>query len=240
MASLVEEHQHCLSHLASVLGITMRNPTLYLTALTHRSFLNEYRGEDHLEHNERLEFLGDAVLELAVTDFLYHRFPEKKEGELTALRAALVNTQALTEVAHALGINDCLLLSRGEAKDTGRARQFILANAVEAIIGALYLDQGYAAARQFIERFVLSRLERVVRDRLWLDAKSYFQERAQEHFNITPTYRVLEATGPDHARTFLVGAYLGEEEVARGEGSSKQEAEQRAAQAALERYGWRG
>jgi ribonuclease-3 len=150
-----------------------------------------------------------------------------------------VNTQALTEVARALNINDCLLLSRGEAKDTGRARQFILANAVEALIGAVYADQGYEAARRCIEAFVLQRLPKVLNERLWLDAKSYFQERAQERFGITPTYQILEATGPDHNRQFLVGVFLGEEEVGRGTGSSKQEAEQQAAQQALERYGWR-
>lgn len=236
---LIEEHKPCLARLEKTLGVTLRDPKLYLTALTHRSFLNEYRGDEHLEHNERLEFLGDAVLELVVTDYLYHTFPEKSEGELTAIRSALVNTQALTEVAALLDINDCLLLSRGEAKDTGRARQFILANVVEALIGALYLDQGYEAARKFIERYILPRLERVLRERLWLDAKSYLQEFSQERFNITPTYRVLEATGPDHDRRFLVGAYLGEEEVGRGEGKSKQEAEQQAAHQALQRFGLR-
>jgi ribonuclease III len=210
------------------IATTFSDISLLQTALTHRSYVNEYRGGP-IEHNERLEFLGDAVLELVVTDFLYKKFPDKPEGDLTSYRAALVNTNTLSEAATKLGANEYLRLSKGESRDTGRARQFILANAFEAIIGALYLDQGYAAAHSFIDRTILPLTDDMVQKRLWQDAKSRFQEVAQERVSVTPSYQLLLETGPDHDKLFRVGVFLNDECVAHGEGKSKQEAEQQAA-----------
>ncbi|MBX9906913.1 ribonuclease III [Patescibacteria group bacterium] len=226
-----------LSPLETILGATFKDKTLLSIAVTHRSFLNENRAVEH-DHNERLEFLGDAVLELVVTDFLFSKFEDKAEGELTAIRAALVNTNTLSEVASRLGINDFLRLSRGEAKDTGRARQYILANAFEAVTGALYLDQGYNAARDFIARELLIRTDDIVDKRLWQDPKSRFQEKAQEVLGKTPTYKTLKEEGPDHDRTFTIGVFLGDEQIAQGMGRSKQEAEQAAAIKGNEAKGW--
>ena len=219
------------------LGYEFKNERLLETAFTHRSYLNENRAVGR-EHNERLEFLGDAVLKLAVTEFLYAKYPDKPEGELTAFRAALVNTQSISDAGTKLGINDHLLLSRGEAKDTGRARMIILANAFEALIGALYLDSGYETAKKFIADQLFHKTEEVVEKRLWQDAKSKLQEIAQEKQGITPTYQVMSQSGPDHDKTFLVGAFIGTERLATGEGRSKQEAEQDAAQKALAAKGW--
>lgn len=218
------------------LGIPFSNLDLLAEALTHRSYLNEHKTAR--AHNERLEFLGDAVLELIVTHFLFARFPEKPEGELTAYRAALVNTYSLAEVAESVGLNDVLLLSKGEARDTGRARQIILANAFEALLGALYLDQGYAAAEAFVAAHLFPKLEGVIENRSWQDAKSRLQEMAQEKESVTPTYRTVSESGPDHDKQFTVGVFLKEAEAGRGTGKSKQEAEQQAAQAALDAKGW--
>ncbi len=221
---------------AQKLGLTFSNLDLFEEALTHRSYLNENKSSK--AHNERLEFLGDAVLELSATQFLFTKFPQKPEGELTAFRAALVNTVSLAETAEKLGINDMLLLSRGEKRDTGRARQIILANAFEALLGALYLDQGYEAADAFLIKHLFPKLDPVIEARAWQDAKSKFQEAAQEHKGITPAYKTIREDGPDHDRDFTVGVYIGEKEIARGVGKSKQEAEQAAAQAGLDKSGW--
>lgn len=229
--------EETLVKLESVLGVSFQDRSYLLTAITHRSFLNENRDATQ-DHNERLEFLGDAVLEIVVTDYLFNAYPEKAEGELTAIRAALVNTQMLATLSTNLGVNDFLLLSKGEAKDMGRARQYILANAFEAVVGAIYLDQGYDAAQSFIERNLFSYTENIVEKRLWQDAKSRFQEKAQEHESTTPSYNTLKEEGPDHNRIFTVGVYLGKELIAEGEGSAKQEAEQQAAENALEKKGW--
>jgi ribonuclease-3 len=218
------------------LGLSFNDLDILAEALTHRSYLNEHKTAK--AHNERLEFLGDAVLELAVTNFLYTKFPNKPEGDLTAYRASLVNTYSLAETAEEIGLNDMLLLSKGEAKDTGRARQIILANAFEAVLGALYLDQGYDAANAFVERHLCPKIDDIVAKRAWQDAKSRFQELAQEKKGYTPTYKTLSEEGPDHDKQFTVGVYVGSEAAAKGDGKSKQEAEQAAAQAALERYGW--
>ncbi|XKT74858.1 MAG: ribonuclease III [Patescibacteria group bacterium UBA2103] len=220
-----------------VIGVSFSNASLIEQALTHRSFLNENKG-DVLGHNERLEFLGDAVLELATTDRLYREYPNAPEGELTAYRAALVNTQSLADIAEKLGVNDFMRLSKGEAKDTGRARQFILANSVEAIIGAIYLDKGYEAAEKFIADNFYPKLDEIISKRLWQDSKSAFQEKAQEKVSITPEYKVVSEEGPDHDKTFTIAVFLGEEEVAKGSGSSKQEAEQEAARSGLVAKGW--
>lgn len=226
-----------LQKLQEILGVTFVDDAHLLSAVTHRSYLNENRDASQ-DHNERLEFLGDAVLELVVTDFLYSKYPNKAEGELTAVRAALVNTNTLSETSVKLGVNDFLLLSKGEAKDTGRARQYILANAFEALVGAIYVDQGYVAAKEFIANQLFALTEDIVDKRLWQDAKSRFQEQAQEHESVTPSYETLSEVGPDHDRTFTVGVYLGKDLVAKGEGRAKQEAEQQAAEKALEEKGW--
>ncbi len=219
------------------IGHAFQNQILLETAFTHRSYINENRAPGR-EHNERLEFLGDAVLELVVTEFLFAKYPEKPEGELTSLRAALVNTQSICDAATQLGMNEYLLLSRGESKDTGRARQIILANAFEAVIGALFLDSGYDVAKKFIADQLFHKTDEVVEKRLWQDAKSKFQEIAQERAGITPRYEVVNQSGPDHDKRFVTGVYLSTERVATGEGRSKQEAEQDAAQNALKVKGW--
>lgn len=226
-----------LKKLEGVLGVTFTDIQYLLSAMTHRSFLNENRDATQ-SHNERLEFLGDAVLELVVTDFLFGAYPEKQEGELTAIRAALVNTHTLSLIATALGINEYLLLSKGEAKDIGRARQYILANTFESIVGAIYLDQGYTAARDFVARQLFSLTYDIVDKRLWQDPKSRFQEQAQEVTGITPSYQTLKEQGPDHDRTFTVGVFLGDQCIAQGEGRAKQEAEQKAAENGLVEKGW--
>lgn len=218
-------------------GLTFNNLDLLVEAFTHRSYLNEHR-EYTGSHNERLEFLGDAVLELATTDFLFKKFPASSEGDLTNYRAALVNTVSLATSAQKIGINDYLLLSKGEAKDTGRARDVILADAFEAIIGAIYLDQGYANAEAFIEKSIFGKIDEVIAKRAYQDAKSRFQELAQEKRGITPNYKTLSEVGPDHDKRFTIGVFIGEEEIARGEGQSKQEAEQAAATAGLAALNW--
>lgn len=219
------------------IGYTFANRELLEMAFTHRSYLNENR-ELKRDHNERLEFLGDAVLELVVTEFLYEKYPDKPEGDLTAYRAALVNTQSISDAATKLGMNDYLLLSRGESKDTGRARQIILANAFEALIGAIYLDGGYKESQKFIADQLFHKTDEVVSKRLWQDAKSRLQEIAQGLVGVTPTYELMSQSGPDHDKRFVVAARIGEDRVATGEGHSKQEAEQDAAQKALAAKGW--
>lgn len=226
-----------IAKLEGILGVTFKDKNLLQRAVTHRSYLNENRGVAQ-DHNERLEFLGDAVLELAVTDFLFGKYPDKTEGDLTSIRAALVNTNTLSETSTRLSVNQFLLLSRGESKDVGRARQYILANVFEALVGALYIDQGYDSARDFIAREIFPLTDRIVEKRLWQDAKSRFQEQAQEHAGVTPMYQTLRETGPDHDRLFTVGAFLRDELVSEGTGRAKQEAEQMAAEKGLEEKGW--
>jgi ribonuclease-3 len=226
------------SEFAEKIGVDFKDENLLKQALTHRSYLNE-NPEWPLEHNERLEFLGDAVLELAASEFLYERFPEKPEGELTTLRAALVNTQSLSETAAKLEIGDYIFLSKGEAKEGGRSRITILSNTYEAVIGAVYLDQGYKKAKEFIMRTLIPKIDDIISKGLFRDAKSFFQEKAQEIAGITPAYKVLEEWGPDHDKHFLIGVYIGEEMVAQGEGPSKQAAETEAARRALEIKRWK-
>lgn len=224
------------------IGHNFKDERLLEQALTHRSYLNENRTSAQAgtrrEHNERLEFLGDAVLELVVTDFLYAKYPQEPEGSLTAFRAALVNTQSISDAATKLGINEYLLLSRGESRDLGRARQIILANAFEALIGALYLDDGYVTAQDFIGKQLFHKADEIVEKRLWQDAKSRFQELAQEKTGVTPSYELINQSGPDHDKRFLIGVYLGQERIASGEGRSKQDAEQQAAEKGLAAKGW--
>lgn len=219
------------------INFTFQDKNLLRQAFTHRSYINEHRGLGW-EHNERLEFLGDAVLELVVTEHLFKKYPDKTEGELTSFRAALVNTVTISQAAKELGMESYLLLSKGEAKDRGRARQYILANTFEAVIGAIYLDGGYEAAKIFIDNALFHRVDEIVEKKLWKDAKSLFQEKAQEELGITPAYALLAESGPDHDKEFTVAVMLGDEQVATAAGKSKQEAEQKAASAALYKKGW--
>jgi ribonuclease III len=219
------------------LGLKFKNKNLLTQAFCHRSYLNENPSFE-LENNERLEFLGDAVLELAVTEYLFEKYPGKSEGELTNWRAALVNAKMLAETAGELGLNDYLLLSKGEKKETGKARQYILANTFEALIGSLFLDAGYRKCREFIKSNLVVKLPEIIEKGLFKDAKSRFQEEAQERTGLTPTYKVLKDWGPDHAKHFIIGVFLGKELAGEGKGSSKQEAEVEAAKNALETKGW--
>lgn len=249
-----------LEDLAKKIGVEFNDIEVLKQAMTHRSYLNEHR-DYKLPHNERLEFLGDAVLELIVTEYLYKNYPDP-EGDMTNWRAALVNGEMLSKIARKIGLEEYLMMSRGETKDTGRARQYLLANAFEAVIGAIYLDQeekpastrgdsstrldsarlarggGYIKAREFILKNVLSELPEIIENELYLDPKSRFQEEAQDKVGVTPSYRSLEESGPDHDRKFLVGVYLDEELIAKGEGKSKQEAQRKAAEQALEVKHW--
>lgn len=226
-----------LTQLETKLSVTFRNKDLLVQALTHRSYINE-RPDMRLGHNERLEFLGDAVLELIVTEELYSQFPDKPEGDLTSFRAALVNAIMLSKIAQNLEVNDFLLLSRGEAKDTGKARQYILANAFEALVGAIYLDQGYDVVKEFIMRVLMPELPEVLDKKLYKDPKSLFQERSQDVVGITPTYEVMRERGPDHDKHFVVGVFLDKELIAEGEGKSKQEAQEQAARNGLDVKQW--
>ena len=216
----------------NIVGSSIQNLDLYISAFTHRSYLNENRSF-HLSHNERLEFLGDAVLELIATEFLYRNY-DHSEGELTNFRSALVNYRILAEIAARLGLENFLLMSKGEAKDVGRARQVILANCIEALIGALYLDLGYDAARKFIEKEILVELPNIIAGGTYLDPKSKLQELVQEKRGVTPTYGVVSESGPDHDKVFIVAAFMETTEIGRGNGPSKQEAEIAAAQNALQ------
>jgi ribonuclease-3 len=225
------------SSLEKKLGLQFNNKDLLTQAFVHRSYLNE-NPDFRLEQNERLEFLGDAVLELIVTEYLYKEYPDKAEGELTNWRASLVNAKMLTKVAEQLGFNDFLLLSRGETKELGKARQYILANTFEAFVGALYLDQGFGACDGFIKKYVINNLQEIITSGAYKDAKSTFQEKAQDKDGVTPAYKILKEWGPDHKKKFTVGVYLKAELIAEGEGYSKQEAEEEAAKKALEIKKW--
>lgn len=222
--------------LISQIGLTENNQELLDQVFIHRSYVNEHKSEN-LSSNERLEFLGDAVLELITTEYLYRNF-DKSEGELTNWRSALVKGPTLAEVAQELELGKYLKLSRGEEKSGGREKDYLLANTVEALIGYIYLQGGYAKAQLFIHRFILVRLQNILEKNLHIDSKSYFQETAQEVLGVTPTYDVLGEEGPDHKKTFTMGVYLEGDLVATGKGSSKQIAEQDAARNALLKKGW--
>lgn len=213
------------------INYNFRNKDLLRTALVHRSFLNE--SSNFKEHNERLEFLGDAVLELVVTEYLYNNFSEP-EGVLTNWRSALVRGKSLTKTASKINLNSYILTSRGEKKSSPKAQEQMAANAFEALIGALYLDGGYDAAKDFIHNNVIINLEKIIKEKLYIDSKSRLQEIAQETFKITPTYKIVHEEGPDHNKTFECAVYIGEKEMARGTGQSKSIAEQEAAKLALE------
>ncbi|MEI6529209.1 MAG: ribonuclease III [Candidatus Falkowbacteria bacterium] len=227
-----------LAKLQKRLGVAFKNDSLLKQALVHRSYLNEHP-DFKIGHNERLEFLGDAVLEIVVTEYLYLNFTTTPEGDLTNWRASLVNAKMLYEIAAELDVEECLYLSKGESRDKNKkSRQFILANSIEAIIGAIYLDQGIDVAKQFVLKNVVSKLDDILRNQTYLDPKSRFQEKAQEEKGITPHYQIIDEIGPDHAKIFTVGLYLEEEQIATGKGSSKQEAQVEAAANGLKKMNW--
>ena len=216
------------------LGFEFKDIQLLITALTHRSYVNEHKKSVN-EHNERLEFLGDAVLELVVTDFLYRNYPDP-EGTLTSWRAALVRTESIGAAGVELGYEPLVRMSRGEKQGGDRARQQILANAFEAVTGAIYLERGYDDAATFIQKHIISKLDGILESGSWRDAKSHLQEVSQRMDNQTPQYRVIEEVGPDHDKIFTLGVYVGDKLMGTGQGPSKQVAQQQAAQAALEAY----
>lgn len=219
------------------IGVKIKDQALLKTAFVHKSYINEHRNEG-IAHNERMEFLGDAVLELASTQHLYEKCPDRNEGEMTSFRSALVKGKHLAEIAIELELGKYLYLSKGEEKSGGRSKNYILANTVESLIGAIYLDQGYEVAEQFIKKFILTKLDEIIEKGLHVDAKSQFQEVCQEVEEKTPHYEVLEESGPDHDKQFTMGAYIEDELIAKGKGSSKQKAEDAAAKAALKKKGW--
>lgn len=224
--------------LENIIGVKFRNLDLLKQSVVHRSYLNEHP-KFGLPHNERLEFLGDAVLEIIVTEYLFKNYPETPEGDLTNWRASLVNAKMLAQIAQEIDLEEFLYLSKGESKDNNsKARQYILANAVEALIGAIYLDQKIPAAKKFIQAKIISKLNDIIDKKLYQDPKSKFQEKSQELYKITPHYKVIKESGPEHAKTFVVGLYLADELVVEGEGSSKQEAQVNAAQRGLKKKEW--
>jgi ribonuclease III len=216
------------------IGVHFKDKNLLVQAFCHRSYLNE-NPEFKLGQNERLEFLGDAVLELVVTSYLYFKYPEETEGKLTTWRASLVNTKEIGDTASEIGFEKFLLLSKGEMREKGKARLCILANTFEAFIGALYLDSGYEAAEDFIKRYLISRLEHIIEIGAYRDPKSELQEKVQEDSNITPSYKVIKEDGPDHKKKFVMGVFVGKEIIGEGKGNSKKEAEEEAAKKALEK-----
>ncbi len=233
----MKEHLQQLEQFENKVAITFKDKTILFKAFVHRSFLNEQRGKGY-EHNERLEFLGDAVLELIITDFLFNKFPNEDEGVLTAYRAALVNTDSLAQTAAELQMDDYLQMSKGERMDTVKGRMHILANTFESFVGAVYLDQGYETARQFVSDNLFKKIDVIIEKKLFKDAKSYFQEIAQEKEKTTPHYELIAHEGPDHDKQFVMALCLDNVEIARGSGPSKQKAETAAARAGLEAKGW--
>jgi ribonuclease-3 len=226
-----------LNKFFKIIKYSPKNETLFVEALTHRSYANDNRDKE-VKNNERIEYLGDAVLELVVTEFLFTKFPNYPEGDLTSFRSALVRTESLAEEALRLKFGEFIQMSSGEEATGGRTRPYILANATEAIIGAIYLDSGYKSAKEFILREICHKADVIVEKRLDVDAKSKFQEIAQDEFKITPTYELLDSKGPDHKKIFTMAAMISSFKIAEGEGESKQIAEQNAAQAALN--DWKG
>lgn len=226
------------SKLEEIIGIKFKDQDLLKQSVVHRSYLNEHP-DFKLYHNERLEFLGDAVLEIVVTEHLFNNFPDTPEGDLTNWRASLVNAKMLAQISGEIGLDNYLYLSKGESRDkNSKARQYILANAIEALIGSIYLDQGVKAAKKFIDKFIINNLEYILDNKLYQDPKSKFQEKAQEIHGITPHYRVLSESGPDHAKIFEIGLFLQDELVAKGKGYSKQEAQVEAAAKGLKNKKW--
>ena len=228
-----------ISEFEKEIGLDFDNKELLETAFTHRSYLNETKEEGRkLEHNERIEFLGDAVLELSATDFLFKKFKDEKEGVLTAYRSSIVNTDILAKVGEDLDFSSYLKMSKGEMKDTHKGRHHILANTFEAVVGAIYLDKGFNEADKFINEYLLPYMDEILEEGTFRDPKSHFQEIAQEVNKVTPVYKTHEDEGPDHDKMFVVGLYLGDELVSEGKGPSKQKAQVDAAKNGIEKKGW--
>ena len=225
-----------LTKLEEKIELEFKNKDLLTLAFVHKSFINEHTEEK--EYNERLEFLGDAVLELSVTQFLYLNYPDQPEGQLTSWRSALVKGKNLAKVSKNLELGQFLLLSRGEDLSKGREKEYILANTCEALIGAIFLDKGFEVANDFILKHIVVMLPEIIAKGLNVDSKSRVQELAQDKFNLTPTYELISEEGPDHDKKFIMGIYFGKRLAGEGEGSSKQDAEQAAARNAIEKEGW--
>jgi len=228
-----------ISTLAEALGVAFRNVRLLEEALTHRSYLNEHP-EDGAQSNERLEFLGDAVLDLVITEHLFKTFPLYQEGQMTSIYSELVNASVLAKSAHSLNLSQYLRMSKGESRGNGKSRDVLLADAMEAVLGAVYLDQGYKSAQNVVMRYIISpnlskimKSARVMGGHLYFDAKSSLQTMMQERMKVTPAYRTLEESGPEHMKMFRSGVFIGENLVGEGTGSSKQESEEAAAHHAL-------
>jgi ribonuclease-3 len=221
-----------INDLAKSLGIEFKDISLLQTALTHRSYLNEHR--DEAEHNERLEFLGDAVLELIISDHLYITYPDRAEGDLTSFRSAIVRTESLAIASRELGYGDYLRMAKGEEESGGKDKDYLLANTFEAVLGAIYLDQGYEKCKDLVTRVLITKIPEIVENRLDIDGKTKIQEVAQANFKITPIYEVIEENGPDHDKEFVVVIKLEDKVIGKGKGSSKQKAEEAAATNGLE------
>lgn len=224
-------------NLEKKIGIKFKDKKMLEQAFIHRSYINEHKNKG-MESNERLEFLGDAVLELAATRHLFFKCREQNEGEMTSFRSALVKGKHLAEISKELGLGEYLFLSCGEEKSGGREKKYILANVLEALVGAIYLEHGYATSAEFIDKFIMAKLDEIVEHDLHIDPKSRFQEMCQEIEEITPHYQVIKEEGPDHDKQFTMGAYIGDKLIAEGEGSSKQKAEDEAARMALKIKKW--
>lgn len=226
-----------LKSLEKLIGIKFKNQGILSQAFVHKSVLNENKGVA-IDSNERMEFLGDAVLELIATEHLYTNHPEQTEGEMTNYRSALVQGKNLAIVARKLELGKYLTLSRGEENSGGREKNYILANTLESLIGAIYLDKGFKESKAFIEKFILANLDEIIENNLHIDSKSRFQEIVQDNIGVTPTYEVMKESGPDHDKKFESGVYINDELIATGIGSSKQKAEEDAAKNALTKKGW--
>jgi len=222
-----------LSTLEKNLNLKFKNKDLFQKALIHRSYLNEHP-TFKLGHNERLEFLGDAVLELIITKFLFQNF-EQGEGQLTRFRSSLVNTKTLAQVAKKIKLNNYLFLSKGESNSKGRAREVILANTFESLLGAIYLDQGFGQAEKFVHHYLIPILDDILKNKLYRDSKSKFQELVQNKLKITPVYKLIQESGLDHAKKFTIGVFLNQKLIAKGMGKNKHEAETEAAKKALKK-----
>ena len=234
---MIQKTMDNYSELEEKIGVKFKDHLLVKTAFVHKSYINEHKGED-IAQNERMEFLGDAILEFVSTKELYQKFPNSTEGELTAYRSALVKGKNLAKVAKEIGLGQYLFLSKGEEKSGGREKDYLLANTVEALIGAIFLDLGIDVAQEFIKRFILSKMDEILEKNIYIDAKSRFQEMAQEKEEYTPYYEVIKEEGPDHRKKFTMGVYIKGELIAEGVGTSKQKAEDDAAQNALTKLGW--
>jgi ribonuclease-3 len=228
----INKRMNSIQEFEKKIGVEFKDKDLLLLALTHRSYVNEHKDTD--SHNERLEFLGDAVLELITSDYLFSTYPERTEGDLTSFRAALVRTESLADTAQEIGVGENIRLSKGEEDTGGRSKNYLLANALEAIIGAIYLDSGYEVARDFVHTHLLKKIDHIVENRLDIDSKTKIQELTQSKYKVTRSYEVIEEEGPDHDKRFTVVVKINGKEIGKGFGTSKQKAEEDAAKSGIE------